>query len=93
MDQSKDCNYFQFIRGKASTDIKNVFDSKPVYNKNFLKTKKKSYGDEATTDFHNNETPKVDSNHNYLALISLDSALEKDENYYPEDFFKRMKIR
>ena len=61
--------------------------------KTFWKLKKKSDGDEATTDFHNNETPKVDSNHTYLALISLDSALEKDENYYPEDFFKRVKIR
>ena len=27
--------------------------------------------------------PKVDSNHACLAVISLDSALNKDENNYP----------
>ena len=32
--------------------------------------------------------PKVDSNHTCLAVIKLDSALRKDENYYPEVFFK-----
>ena len=37
---------------KISTDIKNKFDSEPVYNKNYLKTKIKSYGNEVT-DFYN----------------------------------------
>ena len=61
-----------FFCNKVSTDTKKVFDSEAVYNKNFLKTKIKSYGDEV----------KVDSNHTCLAVISLDSALKKDENYY-----------
>ena len=34
--------------------------------------------------FYNKEIPKVDSNHTCLTLISLDSALKKDENYYPQ---------
>ena len=29
-------------------DVKKEFDSEPVYNKQFLKTKIKSYGDEVT---------------------------------------------
>ena len=41
----------------------------------------KSYGNEVT-DFQDNEIQKVDSNDACLAVISLDSALEKDENYY-----------
>ena len=48
---------------------------------NFLKTKIKSHGDEVT-DFYDKETPKVDSNHTCLAVISWDSALKKDENYF-----------
>ena len=40
-----------------------------------LKTKIKSYGEEAI-DFHDKEIP-VRSNHNYLAVINLDSALKK----------------
>ena len=53
----------------------------------FLKTKMKSYGDEVT-DFYGREIPKVDSNHTCLAVISLDSALNKDRNYYPQVFLK-----
>ena len=45
-----------------------------------IKTKKKNNRDE-TTDFYNKETPKLDSNHTCLAVINLDSALRKDENY------------
>ena len=53
--------------------------------KKFLKTKIKSYGDKAT-DFHDKEIPMVGSNHTCLAVISLDSALKKHENYYPQVF-------
>ena len=31
---------------KISADIRKKFDSEPVYNKNYLKTKIKSHGDE-----------------------------------------------
>ena len=33
---------------KISADIKNEFDGEPVYNKEFLKAKIKSHGDEVT---------------------------------------------
>ena len=36
------------ISDKVSANVKKEFDSKLVYIKNFLKTKIKSYGDEAT---------------------------------------------
>ena len=39
---------YNSIWDKVSADIKNEFDSYPVYNKQFLKNKMKSYGDEAT---------------------------------------------
>ena len=35
--------------------------------------------------------PKVDSSHTCLAVISLDSALKKDENYYLQVFLKEYK--
>ena len=72
---------YNIIWDKFSADIKKEFDSEPVYNKEFLKTKIESHGDEVT-DFYDKEIPKVDSNHTCLAGISLDSALKKDENYY-----------
>ena len=48
----------------------------------FLKTKIKLYGDEVT-DFYDKEVLKVDSNQNCLAVIRMDSTLNKDQNYYP----------
>ena len=42
---------YNTIWDKVSADIKKEFDSEPVYNKNFLKTKIKSHGDEVT-DFY-----------------------------------------
>ena len=39
---------YNTIWDKVSGDIRIEFDSKPAYNKNYLKTKIKSYGDEVT---------------------------------------------
>ena len=35
--------------------------------------------------------PKLDSNHTCLAVMNLDSALKKDDNYYPQVFLKDCK--
>ena len=55
-----------------------------------MKTKTKSHGDEVT-DFYGKKIPKVDSNHTCLAVISLDSALKEDGNYYQQKFLKECK--
>ena len=69
---------------KVSPNIKKEFDGKLVFNKIFLKTKIKSQSNEIT-DFYDKQIPKVDSNHTWLAVIRLDSALKKDENHYPQE--------
>ena len=61
-----------------------------VYKKEFLKTKTKSHGDKVT-DFYDKKIPKVDSNHTCLAVISVDSTLKKDDNYYSQVFLKECK--
>ena len=40
------------IRDKVSTDSKKEFDSEPVYDKNYLKIKTKSHGNEFTNFCH-----------------------------------------
>ena len=55
-----------------------------------MKTKIKSHGDKVT-DFYDKEIPEVDSNHTCLVVISLDSVLKKDENYYSQVFLKECK--
>ena len=55
-----------------------------------MKTKVKSHGDEVT-DFYDKNIPTVDCNYTCLTVISLDSALKKDENYYPQVLLKECK--
>ena len=49
-----------------------------------------SHGDEVT-DFYDKETSMVDSSYTGLAVISLDSALKKGENYHTHLFLKECK--
>ena len=78
------------IWDKVSADIKKEFDSESLYNKNFLKAKIKSH-DHEVPNFNDKEIPKVDSNHTCLAVICLQSALNKDGNYFPQVFLKECK--
>ena len=66
---------YNTIWDKVSADIKKEFDSEPVHNKKFLKTKIKSHVDKVT-DFYDKEISKVGFNHTCLAVIALDSALK-----------------
>ena len=76
---------FITVWDKFSADIKkNLIESLYTLN-NFLKTKIKSLGDEVT-DFYDKEIPKVRSNHTCFAVISWNSTLKKDGNYYPQVF-------
>ena len=55
-----------------------------------MKTKIKSHGGDVT-GFYDEKIPMVDSTHICLAVISLDSALKKDKNYYLQVFSKECK--
>ena len=46
------------IWDKVSADIKREFESEPVFNKEILKTKIKSHGDEVT-DLYDKKIPKL----------------------------------
>ena len=78
------------IWDKFSTDNKKEFDNEPIYNKKFLEIKIKSDDDEAA-DFHDKETPKVGSNQTCLAVIAINSALKKEENYHLQVVSKEFK--
>ena len=78
---------YNTIWDKFNANIKVELDNEPVYNKNFLKTKIKSFGDEVI-DFYNKEIAKVDSNCACLAVTNLDSALKKVKTIIHKDFQK-----
>ena len=61
---------YNTIWNKVSADIAKEFNSKPVYNKEFLKAKIKSHGNEVT-DFYNKKVPKEDSDRTCLVLLLM----------------------
>ena len=61
--------------------IKKEFDSKPVYNEKYLKTKIKSYNGKMNRNFHNNKVPKEGSQCICLSVIFIDSVYRKDKDY------------
>ena len=71
----------QIKSDEVSADIEKEFDSDPIYNKEFLKTKVKSHGNKVT-GFSDKKIPKVDYNHTFIAVVTSNSTLKKDENYY-----------
>ena len=78
---------YNTIQDNLSTDIKKKINSRSLQNKTILKTKIKSHGDEVK-DLYGKEIPIVDFDYTCLALISLDSALKKDKNSYPQVFLR-----
>ena len=76
---------------RKSADIKKEFDSKPVFDKKYSKTKIKSYDDEVTYFCDKKFLSNKFVNDTCLAVFSLDSALKKNDNYYPQVFLKECK--
>ena len=73
---------YNTISDKLTADIKKQFDSEPVYNTNYLKTKIKYHGNEVTDFYNKKKNPELGSNHTFLAVITLDSALKKMRVYF-----------
>ena len=83
--------YNTIIWDKVSADIKKEFDSEPAFNKNYLKTKTTSDGDEIS-NFYDKKIPKLDYNHTCLALITLDSAFIINKVFLKECKYIKKKI-
>ena len=66
---------------KVSANIKNEFDSEPVYNKKILKTNTKFHGDEVG-DFYDKKNSKVHSNHACSAWVLLPETMRVIICYY-----------
>ena len=67
---------YNTIWDKVSADINKEFDSKRVYNKNYLKSKIKSHGDDFI-NFSDKKNSKLDANDTCLAIVTLDSVFKK----------------
>ena len=64
------------IWNKVSNTIKKLFDSEPLYNQKYLKTKVKSYDGKINTNFRNDKMPKEGSHCICLSVILIDSVFK-----------------
>ena len=73
---------------KVKNNMKNEFDSEPVYNKKYMKIKIKSYNEKINTNFPNNKILKGGSQRIYLSVILIDTVFIKGKSYYPRVFLE-----
>ena len=67
------------------------YDSEPVYNKTFFKTKLKFYGDQ-DANFYDEETSKVGSDYTYIVAITLNLVLKKMDTTIYDQFLRNINI-
>ena len=76
----KSLEKYNEIWKNASNIIENEFDSKPVYNEKYLKTKK-SYNGKININFYNNKIPKEGSPCIRVSVMLIDSVYRKDKKF------------
>ena len=66
-----------------SNSMKKGFDSEPIYNEKYIKTKIKFYEGKINTNFHGDKVIKEGSQCICLLAILIHSVLRMGNNYYP----------
>ena len=68
------------------------FNSEPVYNDKYIKSKIKIYNNRGYTNFQRNKTPKDNEYFACLSIILLDSIfVNSDKEYYPQILLEECK--
>ena len=72
--------------------LKKEFNSEPIYNDEYVKTKIKTYNDRVYANFRYNKIPKDNEHFTCLSVILSDSILvNSDKEYYPQIFREECK--
>ena len=80
------------IWNKIKSLIKKEFNSEPVYNDKYIKTKIKIYNNRVYTNFQHNKIPKNNEYCACLSVILLDFVfVNPDKEYYPQIFLEEYK--
>ena len=66
----------------VSNLLKKEFDSDPVYNEKYLKTKINSYDGKINANFHNDRVPEEGCYCVCLEVALIESVFKMGKNYY-----------
>ena len=67
------------------------FESKPVYDNEYIKTEIKIYAGSIITNFCNKEIPKEKAPCECLSIIMVDSVIKANKKYYPQTLLEECK--
>ena len=67
------------------------FESKPIYDDKYRKTKINIYSGSIITNFHNKEMPKEKALCKCLSIIMIDSVIKANKKYYPQTLLEECK--
>ena len=76
---------------KELLDIK--FNSKPIYDDSYIKSKVKTFSDIIKTLFNGDEIPKERVEYVCIACISTDSVLKTGKKNYPQVYLEQCKYK
>ena len=99
-NDKKFLNKYTKLWGKIKDLIGKKFDSEPIYNDNYIKTKN-PYNNDIRSNFHdesnNRKVPKEDCSHKCtykcLSLISLDSVIQMSKKNFPQTLLQKRKYK
>ena len=84
----KKCNTFW---NKVININNTEFDTEPVYNKKYLKTKVKSYNGKISARFHGDKTPEEGSHYVCISVMITESVFKMGNDYYPQVYLEEWK--
>ena len=73
--------------------LKIIFDSEPVYEYKYLKTKVKEYDCMIKTNILNNSMPKENMHYTYIGCITIDSVMKMDKEYFLQVYLEECKYK
>ena len=84
---------YKKIWGKVGNLLNIEFDSEPVYGDvdRYIKTKIKTCGDRANTNFQGQKAPEENASHKCISLIMLDSVIRVNKKCYPQNLLEECK--
>ena len=93
-----EATYYQRNREKLITRAKEYyksnkerFNSEPVYDKKYIKTKIKAYNNRIITNIQGNKRQEDNDYCTYLPVILLDSVVKTGNGFYPQIFLEECK--
>ena len=69
------------------------FNSLPIHNEEYIKTKAKIFNDVNNTSFTNNEIPKEKNHYFCIAAINIDSIMKIEKKVYPQVYLEQCKYK